>query len=133
MKTHPLAGDAKYKIFFWVLFGFVVFIVLSLLFGLAVQFLWNATVADMFSLTAISFWQAVGLFILAKLFFGFGVGGSGGGSKNWKGARGKKKQHKPDDLGELARDEDFRRFWQEEGKQAYDEYRAEGTHDNDPR
>jgi hypothetical protein len=32
--------------------------------------------ASIFSLPTITYWEAVGLFFLAKLFFGFGDGGS---------------------------------------------------------
>lgn len=44
--------------------------------GFFIMFLWNATMASIFSLPTITYWEAVGLFFLAKLFFGFGDGGS---------------------------------------------------------
>lgn len=52
----------------------VLFIVFILVFGLAVQLLWNNLLPELFNLPAISFMQACGLLALAKLFFG--VGGS---------------------------------------------------------
>ena len=35
----------------------------------------KSTVADMFGWPEISYWQAIGIFVLAKFLFGFGVGG----------------------------------------------------------
>lgn len=35
-----------------------------------VMLLWNALIPTIFGLTAINFWQALGLFILAKILFG---------------------------------------------------------------
>ena len=66
------------KFCLWAAIGIGGVIVFGLLFGLLVQFLWNATLAEIFGFPALSFWQALGLFVLAKLFFGFGS--SGGGS-----------------------------------------------------
>ena len=63
------------KIFLWTVLGVTVAVVFVLVFGYLVQLLWNATLAEMFGFPAISFWQAIGLFVLAKLFFGFGTGG----------------------------------------------------------
>jgi hypothetical protein len=39
-----------------------------------VMFLWNLLIPSIFGLTAINFWQALGLFILARLLLG-GMGG----------------------------------------------------------
>jgi hypothetical protein len=44
-------------------------------FGLAVMLLWNALVPSIFGITAIDFWQALGLLALCRILFGsFGVG-----------------------------------------------------------
>ena len=43
-----------------------------------VMLLWNNLIPDIFHITAITYWQAMGLFILAKILFGFGKGGRGG-------------------------------------------------------
>jgi hypothetical protein len=52
-------------------------------FGCAVMLLWNALLPRIAGLPAISFWEAAGLLILARLLFG-GFGGLGGhhGHKN---------------------------------------------------
>jgi len=43
--------------------------------GFIVMSLWNALVPAIFHLGVITFWQAVGLFALSKILFGFGKGG----------------------------------------------------------
>lgn len=53
-------------------------------FGCAVMFLWNALLPRIAGLPAINFWEAAGLLILARIFFG-GLGWVGGhhrGRKN---------------------------------------------------
>ena len=61
------------KIFFAVLFGILVF----LLAIYALQLLWNWLMPDLFGLQTITYWQALGILVLAKLIFGMG-GGCGG-------------------------------------------------------
>jgi hypothetical protein len=48
------------------------------LFGLIVMSLWNWLMPAIFSLHTITYWQALGLLILAKIFFGGFRGGPGG-------------------------------------------------------
>ncbi|PJJ84141.1 hypothetical protein [Mucilaginibacter auburnensis] len=54
----------------------------------AVMLLWNWLIPGIFGYSIITFWQAMGLFILSKLLFGFGRGGGrcgpfGGGGAPW--------------------------------------------------
>jgi len=44
---------------------------IALLF-LAAMLLWNALMPEIFNLPVLSYWQAAGLLVLARLFFGFG-------------------------------------------------------------
>ena len=44
-----------------------------------VMLLWNNLLPDILHVTTISIWQAMGLFVLAKILFGFGKGGGRGG------------------------------------------------------
>jgi hypothetical protein len=44
--------------------------------------LWNCLLPDVLHVTTITFWQAMGIFILCKILFGFGKGGG------WRGGRG---------------------------------------------
>ena len=39
--------------------------------------LWNNLLPGILHVTAITFWQAMGIFILCKILFGFGKGGRG--------------------------------------------------------
>ena len=53
--------------------------------GTVIMFLWNWLVPPLFNGPEIGFWQALGLFILAKLIFGFGGGRCRkGGPYAWK-------------------------------------------------
>lgn len=50
--------------------------------------LWNNLLPDILHVTTITYWQAVGLFILCKILFGFGKGGpKGGGGAPWMRGR----------------------------------------------
>jgi len=52
--------------------------------GFVVMNLWNWLIPAIFHLGFIDFWQAVGIFVLAKILFGFGKGGRGGhGGAPW--------------------------------------------------
>ncbi len=59
----------------YAVFGTAAAVGLGLLFGMVVVWLWNWLMPMIFGLPTITFWQGVGLFVLAKLFFG-GVSGS---------------------------------------------------------
>src|ERR1700689_4208525 len=48
--------------------------------GFVVMSLWNALIPAIFHLGVITFWQALGIFILCKILFGFGKGGHRGGA-----------------------------------------------------
>src|SRR5690349_2904493 len=52
------------------------------LFGWIIMFLWNAILPDVSSLKPITFWQALGIFVLSKILFGFNKGW--GGKPGWK-------------------------------------------------
>lgn len=51
----------------------------------AVMLLWNCLLPEILFVSTITFWQAMGIFILCKLLFGFGRGGRGCGP--WGGGR----------------------------------------------
>jgi hypothetical protein len=64
--------------------GFIVLAIAGVfLFGNIVMLLWNALLPVLFHFPIISFWQALGLLLLAKILFGnFRGGGRGGHWKN---------------------------------------------------
>jgi hypothetical protein len=89
--------------------------------GYLVMWLWNHVLVSVLALPSITFWQGLGLFVLAKLFFGFGAGAQGGGTRH------DKKRHERETVAsdEQVPDTDlFKRYWRDEGKQAYEAYLA---------
>ena len=50
--------------------GLVFVVLFALVFGFLVKWLWNFLMPDLFGLKAITYWQAFGMVILAKLLFG---------------------------------------------------------------
>jgi len=59
--------------------GKFVFIFFAILLGCGLliallQYLWNTLLTDIFGLRAISYWEALGLFILSRILFGRGFG-----------------------------------------------------------
>lgn len=86
-------------------FLFVLAIVgFSILAGLAVMYLWNWLMPSLFGLTTITFVQALGVFALAKILFGFGGGGRGGMRGGGKGAWGKRFRQKWENMSEEERE-----------------------------
>ena len=59
--------------FFW-------FLIITSVFGLAVMYLWNWLIPELFDGPAINFWQSIGLLALSKLLIGFG----GYSAHHWK-------------------------------------------------
>lgn len=116
------------QIIFWIVIGVGAAVLISLLLGIFVQFLWNSTITVMFETVPITFWQAVGVFILAKLLFGFGTSSSSDSKGKKRSKRFGKSRRKSKDDDEEATSEDFdaeefRDYWQREGKTAYETYR----------
>jgi hypothetical protein len=99
--------------------GLVMAVVMGLALGWLVQYLWNVTLVALFALPAITYWQAVGLFILAKLFFG---GMSHHGHSHSYGMRRPWAMRAMGYARCRERDELFDRFWAEEGEKAFDAY-----------
>src|SRR5512142_2258082 len=68
----------------FVVLGVVGAAVFALIFGWFVMLLWNWLMPAIFHLGEITFWQAFGIIILAKLIFG-AVGPGGRHGHGWKG------------------------------------------------
>lgn len=61
------------------------------LISFVVMQLWNHLLPDILNTSTITFWQAMGLFILSKILFGFGGGGGGKMGPPWmRGRMGEK-------------------------------------------
>ncbi len=93
----------------------------GLLFGNVIMWLWNWLMPSLFGLRTIGFWEALGLFLLAKILFGFGGSSHSGddGGKHHKkhryhGARSEKKDWKDWEY--------YDDWWEEDGKNAFHAY-----------
>ncbi len=108
-----------FKVFFMIILAILFF----LLFGYVVMWLWNWLMPDLFGLATITYWQAFGLLVLSKIFFGFG---SGGPRKNGSRRRKSKRRFSSEKCGPMRRDFSewklYDEFWKEEGEQAYKAY-----------
>jgi hypothetical protein len=95
---------------------------LGLLFGNLIMWLWNWLMTSLFGLRAIGFWEGLGLFLLAKILFGFGGSSSGEGDKKHP-KRGKRKH--PCDEGEKRDWKDWEYYddwWEADGKTSFHAY-----------
>ncbi|MCB0372296.1 MAG: hypothetical protein KDD31_04755 [Muricauda sp.] len=83
--------------------------------------LWNWLMPDIFGLGTITFWQALGILVMAKIIFGFG-----GGGKNKGGSHHKVKHRSSHKCSSMRRDFDewkhYDQFWKEEGEEAFKAY-----------
>ncbi len=115
------SGPAKaVKIAGFVVLGIIAVAVLAIVFGILVKLLWNAMMPDIFGLPEIGYWQAVGLVVLAHIFFG----ADHGAHRYERSGRKKKKKDVP--AGETEKspfmkemEQDYVEFWREEGREAF--------------
>ncbi len=112
-------GPAKViKVIGLVLLGLMGVTALAIIFGIFVKFLWNALLPDIFGLPEIGYWQAVGMVVLAHIFFG-----AHNGPPHFERSA-KKKIALPAEKVEkysLSREmeRDYSEFWREEGREAF--------------
>lgn len=113
------SGPAKViKVVCFVLLGIIAAAALAILFGILVKLLWNALMPDIFGLPEIGYWQAVGLAVLAHIFFG-----AHSGTHHYDRS-GRKKKDVP--AGETEKspfqremEQDYAEFWREEGRETF--------------
>lgn len=105
--------------------GVIAVIGLAVLFGYVIMWLWNTLMPDIFGLPVISYWQAVGLFILSKILLC--SGGSGGKHKSDCSSK-KQEKHKFKSFATNRCAKSFsdwqyyEKFWEEEGSEAYEKF-----------
>lgn len=105
---------------FKIFFAIIAAIVFVFLFGYVIMWLWNWLMPDIFGLTQITYWQAVGILALAKILFGsFGGHHSGSKSKSRKSWKSRNCQSSKNDFSEWKY---YDSYWKEEGENAYSEY-----------
>ncbi len=106
--------------------GIAIAVLLAFVFGYVVMWLWNWLMPSIFGLKAITYWQAFGLIVLAKIFFGgsHGQGHHGRGhDKHWKHWR--HKHRFADDWapnGDYSNWRYYDEYWKTEGKASFEAY-----------
>ncbi len=105
---------------FKIVFVVIIFTGLVLLAGYVLMRLWNWLMPDLFGLTTIGYWQALGIMLMAKIIFGFGNHSSKGSNHK------SKKRHKDDRYcrprKSFSKWQHYDQFWKEEGEEAYNAY-----------
>lgn len=119
-KTFRIAGH--------VLVGLTFAVAFALVFALLVKLIWNSLMPSIFSFKEITYWQAFGIIILAKLLFG------GFGSRRHDYWRKDRREyfawHKPtgrfhDERPPQRYDRNWKpytQYWHDEGKAAFEAY-----------
>jgi len=100
----------------------VLAIIFLFLVGYIFMLLWNWLMPELFGLGTLTYWKAMGLLVLAKIIFGFGMGDSDGpGGKK----KPKKKRSNKDSCSWRKDFSDWKlydEFWEKEGAQAFENY-----------
>lgn len=106
-----------FKVFFMIIAA----IVFLLLFGYGFMLLWNWLMPEVFGLPMLSYWQGVGILVMAKLLFGSfeGKGHKKAAKKSHKNFKERMSDHCKNDFSKW---EFYDEFWKEEGEKAFDEY-----------
>ena len=116
---HKMRGKSTGEIVGWVILGALGIGALAILFGFVIMWLWNWLMPEIFGLTTLTYWQAVGLFILSKILIGTG-GGGGKGHKSKK--HGQHKCNKHGSKKGYSKWEHYDNYWKEEGDKSYTAY-----------
>ena len=114
-----MRSSSPAAIFGWVVLAIIGITALIILFGFVFMWLWNWLMPEIFGLGVITFWQGVGLILIAKILFG-GMGNSGSSSKKSKRKRRKEKCDQDDD--NFNKWKHYAKYWEEEGDAAYKNY-----------
>ncbi len=116
--THKFRKKSPIEIVGMIIFGAIAITGLVILFGFVIMWLWNWLMPEIFGLTTLTYWQAVGLFILLKILLG-GCGSSGSSKKSSKDSNNKCKTESKTDFSKWKY---YDQFWKDEGDQYYKEY-----------
>ena len=112
--THKMRNKSPIEIVGMIIFGAIAITGLAILFGFIIMWLWNWLMPVVFGLSVITYWQAVGLFILFKIL----LGGCGGGRKGHNGGKSSKSHSKSD----FSKWKHYDKFWKEEGDVRYQDF-----------
>ena len=106
----------------WIILGVLGFAALLFLFGAIIMWLWNGLMPAVFHLGVITYWQAVGLAILARLLFGGMHHGPHHGRRNRPGPWWRRGHMHPGGGDSGMRWSYYEQYWNEEGEKAFNEY-----------
>jgi hypothetical protein len=134
------SGSMRWHNRFWCYLGYglmgtVGFALFALIFGWVIMVLWNALIPQLFGFVTLTFWQSVGLALLARLLFGT----SHMGHRHWrhrhwhkghgccnsdhKGHEVHGHSHKHGDCGcGSGRWQYYEQYWEEVGEKSFKDY-----------
>jgi len=118
---HRMRRKSPGEIVGWIALATVGIVALGILFGFVIMWLWNWLMPAIFGLGVITYWQAVGLFVLAKIL----IGGCGGGHKGKAHRRYKERfreRCEAKEQGEFNKWRYYDKFWDKVGEKAYREF-----------
>jgi hypothetical protein len=126
-KRHFYCGRGRW--IGWVLLGIIGFTAFALLLGAIIMWLWNWLMPMVFHLGIITFWQAVGLAILARLLFGsFHHGGAHYRGRRrfgpWRHGYYSKYGSNCADYSNSDKWRYYEQYWNEEGERSFNDYIA---------
>ncbi len=130
---HKIRSKSPAEIVGWVLLGIIGFTGLFILFGFVIMWLWNWLMPELFGLTTITFWQAIGICLLSKILIGGFGGGKGGGHKSHKKHHGKDYKCEDKSKSDLSKWKFYDKFWEEEGNDAFEKYLLEKNQEKEAR
>ena len=119
-RKHEKSVEDFVKMVVKVFFMIVIVIVFAFLVGYVVMWLWNWLMPTIFGLTTITYWQAVGLLVLAK--FLFGIGSHSSKSKPSDRSKKRKMDEWCKSRNSFSDWKHYENFWKEEGEKAYTAY-----------
>ncbi|MFC2152047.1 hypothetical protein ACFLSE_05915 [Bacteroidota bacterium] len=120
-RKHPVLRGLKF--FGFIILGAVAAAGFAFIFGYFVMLLWNWLMPTIFGLTTLTFWQAAGIVLLARLIFG-GFKHGPGHTKSHSPRR-KFMRHWKDEYKKERKCRDWRHFddyWWDEGEKSYNDY-----------
>ncbi|MGD8781373.1 MAG: hypothetical protein PVH88_20710 [Ignavibacteria bacterium] len=114
------------RIIIYVIGGLALAAIFALIFGYFVMHLWNWLMPEIFKLPTINYWQAVGLALLTRLLFGT-LGGHEDSRKDKFDHKFTKKMPPflrkfPPPFDECKKWRYYDEYWEEEGKQSFEEF-----------
>ncbi len=102
--------------------GVIGVVLLSTVFGYFVMHLWNWLMPEIFGLPMITFFQAFGLILLARLIFGGFKHGPNKGDNKKNHFQRKKDSFFNCSSNEFGKWKHYEEFWAEKGEKEYNEY-----------